>query len=104
MRRVPVTDDQGHLVGLVSLSDVVQAAAVAPKGKAAARTAVVETLGTLSRPRREAAARRFAEAPKAPQPKAAKAPRTRPGKTTTRKATSKASPKQTATKVTPKRA
>jgi len=49
LRRVPVLDDNGRPIGLVSLSDIAQIAASGRKGPA--ERAVVQTLAAIGQPR-----------------------------------------------------
>ena len=49
IRRLPVVDDGGSLVGIVSLSDIVSAAEKTPeRTRKSAQVAVAETLGAIS--------------------------------------------------------
>ena len=77
VRRIPVTDEAGRLVGLLSLSDLSQVAVAVEKGKTKVRNDLTDTMAALTRPRDEAHAARFAKLPKAPKKKAP----TRTGKT-----------------------
>ncbi len=52
IRRVPVTDDDGHLVGIISVGDVVRAAdGAGAKERKTLSTAVLATLAAISEPR-----------------------------------------------------
>jgi len=70
VRRIPVTDEAGCLVGLLSLSDLSQVAVAVEKGKTKVRSDLADTMGALTRPRDEERAGRFANLPKAPRKKA----------------------------------
>jgi len=73
VRRVPVTDEGGRLVGLVSMGDLLCAAADAPREKKALHAALVDALTSISaRTREEVApappAKKRAAAPKNAKP------------------------------------
>lgn len=79
VRRAPVTNSQGVLVGLLSISDVVHASLASNLGKDVKPQAVLSAVHALSKPRRteEAATRSGTrEVIIAPRPKRASASRT----------------------------
>jgi CBS domain-containing protein len=55
VRRLPVVDEQGGLVGLVSLSDLAAAAQREPASRENGRDSVATTLAAVARPRRQPA-------------------------------------------------